>query len=154
VNLTGSPDYGARLFVNGDPGAGCSSDPLRQFTTSAFAGPVPGSVGLESGNGYLHGCFLSQIDLAIARTLNLGVRNSSAQLRLDVFNLFNNSAVTARNTTMQMASPSAPNVITNLPFDAAGNVIETRSKPRGAGFGVATDYQNPRTIQMQLRFSF
>jgi hypothetical protein len=74
--------------------------------------------------------------------------------RLDVFNLFNNAAVTNRNTTMQMASPSAPTAATNLPFDANGNVIDARSRPRGAGFGVATNYQDPRTVQMQLRVSF
>jgi hypothetical protein len=154
VNLTGSPDYGARVNVTGDPGAGCSSDPLRQFNTAAFSGPVPGSLGLESGNGYLHGCFISQLDLAIARSINLGVRNSSVQIRLDVFNLFNQAAVTNRNTTLQMASPSAPSAITNLPVDASGNVIDSRSRPRGAGFGVATNYQDPRSIQMQIRFSF
>lgn len=44
--------------------------------------------------------------------------------------------------------------ITNLPFDANGNLIDTRSRPRGAGFGVATAYQNPRTVQAQIRFSF
>jgi hypothetical protein len=53
-----------------------------------------------------------------------------------------------------MASPSAPTVATNLPFDASGNVIDARSRPRGAGFGVATGYQDPRTIQMQFRISF
>jgi hypothetical protein len=154
VNLTGSPDYAARVNVISDPGGGCSSDPLRQFTTTAFSGPVPGSVGLESGNGYLRGCFTSQLDLSIARSIQVGVGTGSVQFRLDVFNLFNQAAVTNRNTTMQMASPSTPNTITNLPFDAAGNVIETRSRPRGAGFGVATDYQSPRTMQMQLRFAF
>ncbi len=112
VNLTGSPDYAARVNVIGDPGGGCSSDPLRQFNTAAFPGPLPGSVGLESGNGYLRGCFISQLDLAIARTIRLGVGSSSVQLRLDVFNVFNQAAVTNRNTTMQMASPSAPNAIT------------------------------------------
>jgi len=45
-------------------------------------------------------------------------------------------------------------VITNLPFDASGNVIDSRSRPRGAGFGVATGYQDPRTMQLQVRFSF
>ena len=102
----GSPDYGARVNVIGDPGGGCSSDPLRQFNTAAFSGPLPGSLGLESGNGYLRGCFISQLDLAIARTIRLGVGSSSVQLRLDVFNLFNQAAVTNRNTTMQMASPA------------------------------------------------
>src|SRR5690606_6880829 len=36
VNLTGSPDYPARIVVNGDPGSGCSGDRYRMFDTSAF----------------------------------------------------------------------------------------------------------------------
>jgi hypothetical protein len=44
--------------------------------------------------------------------------------------------------------------ITNLPYDAGGNLIDARSRPRGAGFGVATGYQNPRSVQGQIRFSF
>jgi hypothetical protein len=154
VNLTGSPDYAARVRVLGDPGSGCSSDPLRQFDTAMFAGPLPGSVGLESGNDYVRGCFVSQLDVALARTIRLGAGSSSVQLRLDVFNLFNQAAVTARNTTVQFASPAAPTAATNLPFDASGNVIDARSRPRGAGFGVATGYQDPRTVQVQLRVSF
>ena len=155
VNLTGSPDYAARVKVVGDPGAGCNnSDLLRQFNTAAFTGPVSGSVGLESGNGYLRGCFISQMDVSLAREIRLGVGSSSVQLRLDVFNLFNQAAVTDRNRTMQMASPATNTVITNLPFDASGNVIDSRSRPRGAGFGVATEYQAPRTMQLQVRFSF
>jgi hypothetical protein len=153
TNLTGSPDYGARVKVIGDPGNGCSSDPLKQFNTAAFQGPAVGSVGLESGNSYLKGCFISKMDLAIARNIRLGgARN--VQLRVDMFNAFNQSAITARNTTMNLTNPSDPNTITNLPFDANGNVIDSRSRPRGAGFGVATGYQNPRTVQMQIRFSF
>ena len=41
---------------------------------------------------------------------------------------------------------------TNLPYDANGNVVAARSLPRGAGFGVATAYQDPRAVQ--VRFSF
>ena len=44
--------------------------------------------------------------------------------------------------------------IQNLPFNADGSVIDARSRPRGAGCGVATGYQNPRTVQAQIRFSF
>ena len=154
VNLTGSPDYAARIRVTGDPGNGCSSDPLRPFETAGLSGPLPGSLGLDSGNDYLRGCFVSQLDMALARNIRLGAGNSSVQLRLDVFNLFNQAAVTNRNTTMQMASPAAPTAATNLPFDANGNVIDARSRPRGAGFGVATGYQLPRTVQVQLRVSF
>jgi hypothetical protein len=42
----------------------------------------------------------------------------------------------------------------NLPVDANGNLIDARSRPRGAGFGVATGYQTPRSVQAQVRFSF
>jgi hypothetical protein len=153
VNFTGSPDFAPRVRVVGDPGDGCSDDPLRQFDTTAFRGPLVGSDGLESGNGYLRGCFISATDVAIARTLKLG-GNRTIQLRADVFNLFNQAGIIARQTTMNLNSPSDPATITNLPFDAAGNVIAARARPNGAGFGVATDYQTPRTIQLQARFAF
>ena len=153
VNLTGSPDYAARVRVVGDAGSGCSSDPLRQFNAAAFQGPLVGSVGLESGNDYAKGCFQSQMDLAIARTIRLG-GSRSVQLRVDVFNAFNQAAITNRNTTMNLSSPADPVTITNLPYDAAGNVVDSRSRPRGAGFGVATGYQAPRSLQLQARFSF
>jgi hypothetical protein len=153
VNFTGSPDFAPRVRVVGDPGSGCSDDPLRQFNTSAFRGPIAGSDGLESGSGYLRGCFISSTDIAIARTIKLGA-SRSIQLRADVFNLFNQAGIIARQTTMNLTSPSDPATITNLPTDPAGNVIDARSRPSGAGFGVATDYQSPRAIQLQARFAF
>src|SRR4029434_3457282 len=72
VNLTGSPDFAPRIRIVGDPGKGGSSDIYRQFNTAAFQGPLVGSVGLESGNGYLFGCFQSVLDLSIARNIRLG----------------------------------------------------------------------------------
>ena len=59
VNITGSNDFGGRVRIVGDPGNGCSSDMYRQFNAAAFQGPLTGSVGLESPNGYLRGCFQS-----------------------------------------------------------------------------------------------
>jgi carboxypeptidase family protein len=152
VNITGTPDVSPRVRVTGDPGSGCSSDPYRQFNTAAFAGPLVGSDGLESGNGYLKGCFISQLDLAIARTVKLGGARS-LQLRVDIFNTFNQAGITNRNTALQLVSPT-DQTVRNLPFDANGNLIPSLSLPRGAGFGVATGYQDPRTMQFQLRFSF
>src|SRR5207237_60200 len=113
VNITGSPDYGGRIRVVGDPGGGCSSDPLRQLNAMAFAGPLPGSLGLESGNDYLRGCFISQLDVALARAIRLGRGSSRVQVRLDIFNLFNQSAVNALNTTVQFASPTTATAATN-----------------------------------------
>ena len=152
-NLTGSPDFGARVFVVGDLDSGCSSNPYEQFNTGAFEGPMAGSVGLESGNGYLRGCFQSKLDLSIARNIRLG-GGKNIQVRVDMFNAPNQAIVTGRNTTMNLANPNSRTAITNLPYDENGNLIDSRSRPRGAGFGVANNYQDPRTVQMQIRFSF
>jgi hypothetical protein len=155
VNLTGSPNYAARIVIvpGADTGSGCSSDPLRQFNATAFNGPPVGSVGLDSGANYMRGCFRSSMDFALARTINLG-RGMSVQLRTDIFNAFNEAAVTNRASSAQFTSPTNRTTVQNLPFDADGNVIESRSRPRGAGVGVATGYQTPRTVQLQARFAF
>ena len=153
MNLTGSPDYGARIRVVGDAGAGCSGDVYRQFNTAAFQGPVAPSLGLESGNGYLHGCFSSVLDLSLARNIRLG-GGRVVQLRVDAFNAPNQAGITGRNTTASFANQNDPVTLQNLPFDSNGNLIASRSLPRGAGFGVANNYQTPRNIQVQVRFSF
>jgi len=153
VNLTGSPDYAARVLITGDPGNGCDSNPLKQFNTAAFKGPAANSVGLESPAGYLRGCFVSSMDLAIARTIQL-TRGRSVQIRLDVFNAFNQAAITNRITNMQLSSPADPLTIQNLPYNADGSVNQSLALPRGAGFGVATAYQTPRSAQLQFRFAF
>ena len=151
-NITGSPTYGGRIRITGDPGAGCSGDPYRQFNTAAFGAPVVGSVGLESGNDYLRGCFTSALDMAVARNIRLG-GGRQIQFRLDAFNALNQSIVSGRNTTMSVVSP-LDGTPTNLAFDAAGNLVVSRSLPKNAGFGVANNYQAPRTMQAQIRFSF
>ena len=89
------------------PGSGCSSDIYKQFNTAAFQGPDVGSVGLESGNGYLRGCFQSALDLSIARTIRLG-GGRNIQLRVDMFNAPNQAIVTGRNTSMSLTSPNDP----------------------------------------------
>ncbi len=151
-NLTGSPDYGARIRVVGDPGSGCSDDVHRQFDVTAFQGPLVGSVGLESGTGYVRGCFLSTLDLAIARNIRLG-GGRNVQLRVDMFNAPNSAIITGRNTSISLNNPGDPVTARNLPFEN-GVLVDSRSRPRGAGFGVATGYQNPRRVQFQVRFSF
>jgi hypothetical protein len=151
-NITGSPTYGGRVRILGDPGAGCSGDPLRQFNAGAFAGPLANSLGLESGADYLRGCFQSVFDMALSRTIRIH-GDKQLQLRLDAFNAFNQSIVTGRNTTMSLASP-VDGTVSNLPYDASGNTVVSRSLPKNAGFGVANAYQAPRTMQVQIRFAF
>ena len=152
VNLTGSPDYAARVVITGDPGNGCSGDRFRQFSTSAFSGPLPGSLGLESGRNYMVGCPDKTTDLAIARMFKLG-GTRTAQIRLEMYNAFNVVVYNARQTQLQLVSPSNQ-TIRNSQFLADGSVDQTRFKTTSAGFGAVTGAQPLRTIQAQLRFSF
>ena len=80
-------------------------------------------------------------------------RRPARQPRVDMFNAPNAAGITGRNSTISFNSLTDPTV-TNLPFDANGQVIASRATPRGAGFGVANTYQAARSIQAQVRFSF
>ena len=77
MNLTGSPDFGARIRIVGDAGGGCSSNQYAQFNAAAFQGPLVGSTGLESSNNYLKGCFASAIDLSLQREHPVGRQPAS-----------------------------------------------------------------------------
>ena len=152
INLTGSPSYGARTRLVGDPGAGCSSDQYAQFDTGVFAGPTYGSLGLESGRNYMEGCMDKTVDMAVARNFPLpGGRN--IQIRADVFNVFNSVVINNRVTQLQLTNPTEQ-AVRNSQFNADGTVNATRLQPRNAGFGAATAAQDMRAIQMQLRFQF
>jgi len=152
VNLTGSPDYAARVVITGNPGSGCSDDRFSQFNVAAFSGPLPGSVGLESGRNYMIGCPDKTTDLAIARIFKLGGART-AQLRVEMYNAFNAVVYNARQTQLQLVSPTNQTV-RNAQFLADGSVDPNRLKTTAAGFGAATGAQALRTVQAQIRFSF
>src|SRR5439155_1955104 len=105
VNLTGSPDYAARVVITGDPGSGCSSDRFKQFNTAAFSGPLPGSVGLESGRNYMKGCIDHTTDLAISRIFKFG-KGRTAQVRGEMYNALNAVVYNGRITQLQLVSPT------------------------------------------------
>jgi hypothetical protein len=171
VNLTGSPDYGARIKIIGDLGSGCSSNQYKQFNTAAVAGPDYNSVGLESGRNYLVGCPDHTTDLAIARNIRLG-GGRQVQLRVDAFNAFNTSIITDRNRSVNFTSPADqtvrnPQYVANqgdtlLAPGATGTILaSTRLTPRNAGFGAATNWSTnqingnyTRFIQFQVRVQF
>lgn len=152
VNLTGSPSYGARVRIVGDPGSGCSSNQYGQFNTSAFAGPTYGSLGLESGRNYLNGCVDKTLDFAIARNFRMG-GSRTAQFRVDLFNAFNAVVISNRVTQLQLTNPTTQ-VVRNNQYNADGSLNQSRLTPRTAGFGAATAAQAMRSVQIQLRFQF
>ena len=55
---------------------------------------------------------------------------------------------------MNLTTPSDRTTISNLPFDASGQLIAACVLPRGAGFGVASGYQAARLVQFQAQFIF
>jgi hypothetical protein len=103
VNLTGSPDYGSRIrIVSPVAGQGCSSNQFSQFSASAFQGPLVGqSVGLESANNYLIGCFSNAIDVSLARNIRVG-GGRTIQLRVDAFNAPNQALINGRQNTVTL----------------------------------------------------
>ena len=152
INLTGSPSYNGKVVITGDPGSGCSSDPYKQFNTAAFSGPAYGSVGLESGRNLMMSCADKTVDLAIARNFPLG-GSRSAQFRIDLFNAFNTVVYNARQTQLQLNSPT-DQTVRNPQYNADGSLVQTRLTPQNAGFGAVTGAQPMRTAQIQLRFQF
>lgn len=163
VNLTGSPDYGARIVYVGDPGTGCASDQYRQFDVSAVTGPKYGSVGLESGRNLLHTCPDHTLDLSLLRRIRLG-GGRDVQFRFDAFNVFNTFIINGRNTTIQYRSPTDLTVLNSQTLPD-GTIDPNRLRPRNAGFGAATGAVNRggevglgnnynRVVQFQVRFGF
>jgi len=152
VNLTGSPDYAARIVYIGDPGSGCSGDQYAQFNTSAVTGPGYNSTGLESGRNIMRGCVQRDIDLSLARTIRIG-GGRSVQLRADAFNAFNIVNINGRSSTIQYNSPTDLTV-RNPQFNADGSLNQARLTPRNAGFGAATSAGGMRTVRLTARFSF
>jgi hypothetical protein len=170
TNLTGSPDYGARIIYNSKTDDGCSSNQYKQFDTSIVSGPTYGSVGMESGRNVLIGCPTHRTDLAIARNIRLG-GSRNLQLRVDVYNLFDQAYVTGRNTNVQFNSPT-DQTIRNSQFCNSGSGASCaglpegtldpgRLQPRNAGFGAANNWTTnlingnyQRVLQFQIRVQF
>jgi hypothetical protein len=151
VNLTGSPDYGARIVYVGDPGSGCSGSQYTQFSTSAVQGPTYNSDGLESGRNLLIGCPNKTVDLALARNIRLG-GSRQVQLRLDAFNAFNTVVYSGRQSRVDYVSPTNQTLRNSQLKD--GQVDPDRLTPRTAGFGAVTGAQTLRNLQLTARFSF
>jgi len=101
----------------------------------------------------LIGCPDHTVDLAIARNIRVFGGDRELQLRVDVFNVFDSVVYSARNTTLQVASPTSL-VQTNNQYDAAGNLVATRLTPQNSGFGAATGANDLRRVQVQIRFQF
>jgi hypothetical protein len=146
ANLTGTGDIGARVVVTCDPGGGSSSDPYKQIDTSCFAPPQPGSDGAESARTFLWSPPIVNLDLSLSKIFPVGKR-VKLEVRLDAFNALNHTQFTGVNSTVSFASLT-DKTVTNLPYDASGNLI------RNNGFGSINGVAPPRTLQLVTRLTF
>ena len=90
--------------------------------------------------------------MAITREFRMGEARRLS-FRLDAFNAFNQSHITGRNTTYQVANTTSSAIANNV-FDAGGNLLSSRLKPNSSGFGQANAWQTERKLQAWLRFTF
>jgi len=146
TNLTGTDTPNARIVLTCDPGRGWSSDPYRQFDTSCFAPPQPGSDGAESARFFVRAPPINNLDLSLSKVFQ-APRNIRFEVRLDAFNALNKTQFTGVNSTANFASLTNP-TITNLPFDGQGNLV------RPNGFGAISGVAPPRTLQLVTRVTF
>jgi hypothetical protein len=147
ANLTGTDgNPNARIALTCDPGRGWSADPYRQLDASCFAPPQPGSDGAESARFFVRAPPINNLDMSLSKNFAL-VRGTRFEIRLDVFNALNHTQFTGVNATANFASLT-DRTITNLPYDASGNLV------RPNGFGAINGVAPPRTLQLVTRITF
>lgn len=147
INLTGTPDAGARVVLTGEPiSSGHSSDPYNQFNVNAFTAPSPGSLGLESPRFTMRLPNTHTLDLSLAKSFGFGGRRRF-EVRLDAFNALNRTNFTGVNSTINFRSLT-DHTITNLPFDSTGRLVNTN------GVGTISGVRAARQLQLMGRFQF
>jgi hypothetical protein len=145
--LTGSNTESARLaMVPGcNPNKG-SSNPYNRINAACFTAPLPGSIGLESGQNFLTAPGLSNWDLSVQRVFTIRDRVRT-EFRVDAFNSFNHTQFTGINNTLNFSALPNPRP-TNLPYNSAGQLVNPN------GFGAVNAVADPRILQLLLRIQF
>jgi hypothetical protein len=147
-NLIGNDgNPGARVVLTCDPGKGWSGDPYQQIAnTSCFAPPQPGSDGAESARFFVRNPPINNLDLSVSKRFEVKNR-VGLEIRLDAFNALNHTQYITVNNTVNFRSLT-DRTITNLPYDANGNLV------RNNGFGSISGVAPPRRLQLVTRLTF
>jgi hypothetical protein len=171
ANQTGSNTESARIGVvpGCNPYTG-SSDPFNRLNASCFTAPLPGSIGLESGQNWLYNPGLINFDLAIQKEISIKER-LHMQFRVDAFNVFNhanfNNGLNGSNQNGANANlnfnayPQTNGIVTGSPAIAAGATPynNTNGLLNVTGFGSVTSAAagapgGPRVLQLLARITF
>ena len=148
ANLTGTDgNPNARIALTCDPGRGWSGDPYKQFANVAcFAPPQPGSRADETPRLFARNPPLNNLDISVSKSFRVA-RGPKVEIRADLFNALDKLQFTGVNATANFRSIT-DRTITNLPYDANGNLTQRN------GFGTINGVANPRFLQLVTRVSF
>jgi hypothetical protein len=139
ADTDGTGDRQDRPNLVGDPFANVvqptSGTAVRFFDPAAFAVPAAGTYGNLARNAY-YGPWFKTVDVSVFKTTKLG-KGASAQLRLELFNLFN---------TINWANPGA-SLASSTTFGLMSN---TRNATNAPGIGAG----EPRNVQLAAKIIF
>lgn len=142
---TGSVNIAPRVLITKNPQSGLSNkSEYLQLDPTAFALPaVKGAFGWEHGNRPVRRPGYYNVDLSIFKNVPIIGERRFLQLRVEMFNAFNNPQFTDYNRSMVFRD---------------GRVINTASVLGGTGgrfgFGAMTATRDARRIQLAAKFYF
>jgi hypothetical protein len=143
-NITGSYTEGARLRLLNNPMTGLS-DPYRRLDPSAYALPLVGSIGLESGVNYLRGPGINNWDLSLQKEFSIKER-VRMQFRCDAFNVWNHTQFNGINASLTASSLTG--AFTNIAEYPDGTINNKN------GFGSVSGARDPRILMTMIRIRF
>lgn len=139
--ITGSEYFAPRPLISGDLGG--SGDLLAWFNASAVKPAPVGSKGMDSAIRQLVGPGINNWDISFFKKIPYSADGTRyIQLRLEMYNAFNHTQLSAVNTTAQ--------------FDVQGNIVNLASPTNINNFGGPTTggFRAPRSMQMGVKVYF
>ncbi len=133
VDLTGTPNLGARINVSGNPNLSASDRTFsHNFNTSVFSLPAKGTFG-NSAPTTLRAPGVSNFDISLFKSFKIHER-FNAQFRAEAYNAFNHTQFSAFDTTARFDTTTGAQINTRL--------------------GEYTAARAARIMQMAIRVSF
>ena len=136
---------GGRPNIVGDPAAGEQTQNLFWFNPNAYTPAADGTFG-NSGRAEFRQPGRNQTDLSVSKNFPIA-HGMKFEIRLDMFNVLDTVQFTTVNATANFRSLT-DRTITNLPYDAQGNLVQRN------GFGTINGTAPPRTLQLVTRVTF
>jgi len=139
TNRSGTGENRDRVDLVGDPFAGVTTTipnslAIQYFSKAAFANPATGTFG-NLGRNTIYGPGFGSVDFSVFKTTPI-TEKLHAELRVEIFNLFNRTNYANPNTTFSSSS--------------FGQITSTRNGGSAPGLG----FGEPRNTQLGLRLVF